>query len=118
MVLLLALALTPGKAAFWIIGVAIGLNFGGVNAVERPMLLSLVPDVHAARFFSLLLLSARAAAVVGPIIWAVLVDSLQGQLGAVVANRSAVAVVGLMFAIAWWLLRRVPDRRPGTRVVA
>jgi UMF1 family MFS transporter len=116
-VLLLVLAATPGKTAFWMIGIGIGLNFGGVNAVERPMLLSLVPDVHAARFFSLLLLSARAAAVAGPIVWAVIVDSLQAQMGRVAANRLAVAVVGLMFAIAWWLLRRVPDRRPGTPVL-
>jgi UMF1 family MFS transporter len=115
-VLLLALAATPGKTAFWIIGIGIGLNFGGVNAVERPMLLSLIPEIHAARFFSLLLLSARAAAVAGPILWAVIVDSLQSQMGQAAANRLAVAVVAVMFAIAWWLLRSVPDRSSVTLV--
>lgn len=115
-VLLLVMIIAPGKTAFWIVGVAVGLNFGGVNATERPVLLSLVPDVHAGRYFSLLLLSARAAAIVGPLMWAVIVDSLEGQLGTAIAYRAAVSVVALMFLIAWFLLRRVPDRRPGTPV--
>jgi UMF1 family MFS transporter len=108
----------PGKGAFWIVGFAIGMNFGGVNATERPVLLSLVPDAMAGRYFSLLLLSARTAAVVGPLIWALIVDSLEGQFGAAIAYRAAVSVVALMFLGAWWLLRKVPDRRPGTPAVA
>ena len=112
--LLLVMAGVPGKGAFWIIGFAIGLNFGGVNATERPTLLSLVPDVEAGRYFSLLLLSARAAAIAGPLIWSLTVDSLEGPLGTGFAYRAAVLTVAAMFAIAWWLLRDVPDRRPGT----
>jgi len=113
-VLLLTMIAVPGKTAFWFIGIAIGLNFGGVNAVERPMLLSLIPDVSAGRYFSLLLLSARAAAIAGPIVWGLTVDGLEGPVGTAVAYRVAVSVVALMFAISWWLLRAVPDRRPGT----
>jgi len=114
-VLLLAcMVALPGRTAFWIIGVAIGLNFGGVNAVERPVLLSLVPDAEGGRYFSLMLLSARAAAIAGPLIWSLTVDSLEGPLGTAVAYRCAVATVAIMFAIAWWMLRAVPDRRPGT----
>jgi UMF1 family MFS transporter len=118
-VLLLALmVVAPGKGAFWLVGFAIGLNFGGVNAIERPLLLSLVPDVSAGKYFSLLLLSARAAAIIGPLIWSVTVDGLEQQLGTAVAYRVAVCTVALMFALAWWLLRGVPDRRPGAPAVA
>ena len=113
-VLLLAMIALPGKSAFWMVGVAIGLNFGGVNAAERPVLLSLVPDVEAGRYFSLLLLSARAAAVVGPIIWGLTVDNLEARLGTAIAYRVAVLTIAVMFMIAWYLLRKVPDRRPGT----
>ena len=117
-VLLCAMIAAPGKAAFWAVGFAIGLNFGGVNAVERPLLLSLVPDVSAGRYFSLMVLSARAAAIAGPLIWSLTVDSLEGPLGTQFAYRTAVASVALMFAGAWLLLRGVPDKRPGVAVVA
>jgi len=112
--LLVLMAALPGKAAFWAIGFAIGLNFGGTNATERPTLLSLVPDVEAGRYFSLMLLSARAAAIAGPLIWSLTVDSLEPSLGTSFAYRAAVLTVAVMFAVAWWLLRAVPDRRPGT----
>jgi UMF1 family MFS transporter len=116
--LLIALMAVPGKTSFWIVGFAIGLNFGGVNAAERPVLLSLVPDVEAGRYFSLLLLSARAAAIAGPFMWGATVDLLEPRIGASVAYRAAVFTVALMFAIAWWLLRGVPDKRPGTPAIA
>jgi UMF1 family MFS transporter len=112
--LLGAMIAVPTKGAFWVVGFAIGLNFGGVNATERPALLSLVPDVEAGRYFSLMLLSARAAAIAGPLIWSLTVDSLEGPLGTGVAYRAAVFTVAVMFAVAWWLLRGVPDKRPGT----
>ena len=52
-VLLAVMIAVPGKNAFWLVGLAIGLNFGGVPTAERPVLLSLVPDVEAGRYFSL-----------------------------------------------------------------
>jgi MFS-type transporter involved in bile tolerance (Atg22 family) len=99
--------------AFWLVGLAIGLNFGGVPTAERPVLLSLVPDVEAGRYFSLMLLSARAAAVAGPLLWALTVDGLEPVLGTNVAYRAAVGVVALMFLTALLVLRGVPDRVPG-----
>jgi MFS transporter, UMF1 family len=115
-VVLCAMIAAPGKASFWVVGFFLGFNYGGVNAVERPVLLSLVPDAEAGRYFSLLLLSARAAAVLGPLIWGGTVDSLESGLGTAIAYRVAVSTVAVMFLIAWWLLRGVPDRRPGTAV--
>ena len=115
---LLALMIAvPGKNAFWLVGLAIGLNFGGVPTAERPVLLSLVPDVEAGRYFSLMLLSSRAAAVVGPLIWGLTVDGLESRLGTAIAYRAAVMTVALMFIIAAWILRGVPDRS-GLRSVA
>jgi len=108
-VLLVALILVPSQRAFWIIGLFIGLVFGGVPTAERPVLLSLVPQEEAGRYFSLMLLSARAAAVVGPLLWATTVDSLEGPLGTRIAYRAAVAVVAVMFTGAAFLLRGVPD---------
>jgi MFS transporter, UMF1 family len=115
MVLLIAMILVPTQQAFWGVGLAIGLIFGGVPTAERPLLLSLVPPEEAGRFFSLMLLSSRAAAVAGPLIWAITVDSLEPGRGAGVAYRAAVITVIVMFALSLVLLRRVPVNVPPAR---
>jgi UMF1 family MFS transporter len=110
-VLLVAMILVPTQQAFWIVGLLIGLIFGAVPTAERPMLLSLVPEEEAGRFFSLLLLSSRAAAIAGPWVWAITVDSLEPGRGTGFAYRAAVVTVALMFAASLLLMRHVPDRR-------
>jgi MFS transporter, UMF1 family len=108
-VLLIAMIVAPSRNAFWIVGAGIGLIYGGVATAERPLLLSLVPDVEAGRFFSLMVLSSRAAAVVGPFVWAIAVDGLTPSLGTGVAYRGGVVTVALGMALAFWMLQRVPD---------
>ncbi len=106
----LAVAAAPTLAAFWVAGCLVGFVFGGIWATERPLLLTLVPDVEAGRFFGLLSLSARAAAIVGPLVWAFIVDWAFRPFGKQVAYRAAVASLALFLAAALWLLRGVPDR--------
>jgi UMF1 family MFS transporter len=108
-VLLLAMIVAPSRNVFWIVGACIGLIYGGVSTAERPLLLSLVPDVEAGRFFSLMVLSSRAAAVVGPFIWALAVDGLTPSLGTGFAYRAGVVTVAIGMALALWMLRGVPD---------
>jgi UMF1 family MFS transporter len=112
-VLLAVMIVVPGKNAFWLVGLAIGLNFGGVPTAERPVLLGLVPDIDAGRYFSLMLLSSRAAAIVGPLIWGLTVDGLESRLGTAIAYRAAVMTVAAMFVISAFILHGVPDRAPG-----
>ena len=110
--LLVGMMMVTTQSAFWLVGLAIGLNFGGVNAIERPLLLSLIPDVEAGRYFSLMLLSARVAAIIGPLLWGLTTASLEGPFGTSLAYRAAVFVVAVMFVLAIWILKGVPDRRP------
>jgi UMF1 family MFS transporter len=107
---LLAVAAAPSLATFWVAGGLVGFVFGGIWATERPLLLALVPDVEAGRFFGLLSLSARAAAIVGPLVWAFVVDWAFRPFGTHVAYRVAVASLALFMAAALWLLKGVPDR--------
>jgi UMF1 family MFS transporter len=111
-ILLAVMIVVPGKNAFWAVGLAIGLNFGGVPTAERPVLLGLVPDAEAGRYFSLMLLSSRAAAIAGPLVWGMTVDSLEASLGTAIAYRAAVLTVAAMFVISAMILRGVPDRTP------
>jgi UMF1 family MFS transporter len=108
--LLLSMIVVPTRTAFWIVGGCIGLIYGGVATAERPLLLSLVPDVEAGRFFSLMVLSSRAAAVVGPFVWALAVDGLTSSMGIGFAYRAGVLTVAIGMALALWMLRGVPDR--------
>jgi MFS transporter, UMF1 family len=108
-VLLIAMIVVPTRNAFWIVGACIGLIYGGVSTAERPLLLSLVPDVEAGRFFSLMVLSSRAAAVVGPFIWAFAVDGLTPSMGTGFAYRAGVVTVAIGMTLALLMLRGVPD---------
>lgn len=110
-ILLTALMLAPSQSAFWVIGFFIGFIFGGVSTSERPLLLSLVPDVEAGRFFSLMVLSSRAAAIVGPLLWALAVEGLTPFIGQQMAYRAAVGTVAVAMLLALILLRKVPDIR-------
>ena len=109
-VLLLAMIVVPNRMSFWIVGALIGLIFGGVATSERPLLLTLVPDVEAARFFSLMVLSSRAAAIVGPLIWGLTVDGLLPTFGTGFAYRAAVMTVAVAMFLSLLLLWRVPDK--------
>jgi UMF1 family MFS transporter len=108
-VLLVAMIIVPTRNAFWIVGAGIGLIYGGVSTAERPLLLSLVPDVEAGRFFSLMVLSSRAAAIVGPFVWALAVDGLTSSMGIAFAYRAGVVTVAVGMSLALLILRGVPD---------
>jgi UMF1 family MFS transporter len=113
--LLIAMVLVPTKTGFWIVGFGIGLIFGGTATAERPMLLTLVPDVEAGRFFSLLVLSSRAAAIVGPFVWAFAVDGLTPAYGAPFAYRMGVVTVAIAMVGSLLMLRGLPDTPPAKR---
>jgi UMF1 family MFS transporter len=111
--LLIGMVLVPTQAAFWVVGLAIGLNFGGVGAAERPLMLSLIPDAEAGRYFSLMLLSARVAAIAGPFLWGFTIKLMSPSVGTPMAYRAAVLTVDVMFVLALFVLRRVPNQREG-----
>jgi UMF1 family MFS transporter len=106
---LVAIALAPSLSAFWAGGFLVGLAFGGIWSAERPLLLTLVPEREAGRFFGLLALSARAAAIVGPLLWAAIVDRIFLSSGPRVAYRIAVGSLALFMLAAFGLLRGVPN---------
>lgn len=109
--LLAAMTFAPTQTSFWVVGVGIGLVYGGVAATERPLMLTLIPERDAGRFFGLMVLSARAAAIAGPMIWAVTVDGLMPSMGKGFAYRAGVVTVGLGMVLALWVMRKVPDKR-------
>lgn len=108
-VCLAAMIAVTSQALFWAVGAAIGFIYGGLNVAERPMMLRLIPDKEAGRFFSLMVLSARAAAIVGPFVWGFAVDRLLPIVGKDIAYRSGVGTVLIAMVIALFVLRKVPE---------
>jgi hypothetical protein len=59
-----------------------------------------------------MLLSSRAAAIAGPLVWSLTVDVLEPIQGTRVAYRAAVGAMALMFGASLFLLRHVPRTTP------
>ncbi len=72
-VVLLLFVMTDNMAVIWLLGSVIGVFLGGLWTTSRPLLAELVPRAELGRFFGLFALSGRAAAVVGPLMWTVMV---------------------------------------------
>jgi UMF1 family MFS transporter len=62
-----------GKAIVYLLGSIIGITLGGLWTVSRPLLAELAPKNELGRFFGLYSLSGRAAAVVGPLIYGLII---------------------------------------------
>jgi UMF1 family MFS transporter len=116
---------------FWVAACFVGVFLGSTWTVARPLLNSLVPDERHGLFYGLYALSGRTAAVIGPLIWGLivlfmkadnplvkLIVSLLRQLGIdfsvetldTIQYRIAIVSLALLMIIGLVLLRKVPDR--------
>lgn len=97
------LALPSGL--FWFIAVLIGIALGGMWSADRPLMLQLTPPARLGEYYGLYSMVGRFAAMLGPFLWAVVVDGLGWGRPTAVAGLAALA------AIAMILLSRVqsPD---------
>jgi UMF1 family MFS transporter len=111
----------------WVLGSLVGILLGGLWTTTRPLLGELVPKEDLGRFFGLFSLSGRAAAVIGPLVWTIVVylfhpnRTLGASLISLVGMESVdleklpykmaiLALAGLM-AIGLIILRKVPHTR-------
>ncbi|MCC7024260.1 MAG: MFS transporter [Thermomicrobiales bacterium] len=62
----------------WLWGIAplAGFALGGTWAADRPLMIGLAPPEYLGQFYGLYALAGRFAALVGPLIWALVVDGL------------------------------------------
>jgi UMF1 family MFS transporter len=91
-------SLLPQEALFPIAPLA-GFALGGIWASDRPLMIGLAPPEYLGQFYGLYALAGRFAALVGPLIWALIVDVL--GFGRPVALLVLLALV----LIAMWILR-------------
>ena len=104
---LIALIIATDKTAFWVLGCLIGVFLGSTWTSARPLLISLVPREMLGEFFGLYSLSGKAAAIVGPYVWGLVVYFL-GPYGDNVKYRAAVGSLALMMGVGLAILKGVP----------
>ena len=100
-----ALALVLGirhANGIWISGPLIGLCLGPTWATSRVLLIQLAPKDQLAEFLGLAGLLGRAASIVGPLLWGVIVwEPLR--------YHHAIGALMVLLGIGLWIFRKVPE---------
>lgn len=129
---LIMFVMTDNMTVIWILGSLVGILLGGLWTTTRPMLAELVPRDQLGRFFGLFSLSGRAAAVIGPLIWTMILylfdaDRALGKATADLFGFDAVwaeklpyklGILSLVFMIliGLFIFRKVPQTHGGKHV--
>jgi len=129
---LLLFILIENQLIIYFLGSILGILLGGLWTVSRPLLAEMAPHDELGRFFGLYSLSGRAAAVVGPVIWGVMVYlfgpsrplgkilsellALTPESSAKLPYRFAVISLVIMITIGLIIFRKVPDKKGLDRI--
>ena len=102
-------AVTFYAPVFWLVGALAGIALGGTWTADRAFLTRLAPPEQMGEFFGLYQLAGRFAAVTGPLIWGLTVDTLVG-LG---DWRFRIGILALLFnvGLGFLVLTRVREQR-------
>lgn len=96
---------------FWILGLVVALVLGGSQALSRSLYAGLVPPARSAEFFSFFAISSKFASILGPLLFALLID-LTGS------NRLAILSLAAFFIVGMLLLWGVDPVRGRLRATA
>jgi len=95
---------------FWLLGAVIALILGGSQAISRSLFASMAPEKRSAEFFGFYSISARFAAILGPLTFALVTD-LSGSA------RGAILTLAIFFIIGGSILMRVNVERGRLRAI-
>ena len=96
---------------FLVAGTLLGAGLGGVGVVDRLMLLRLAPPDRVGEMFGLYGLVGKFSAVIGPLIYGIIVAALLSPLGSG-AYQVAIGSLFLLLLVGIWILRGVPEGNP------
>jgi UMF1 family MFS transporter len=91
-------------AEFWVLGFVVALVLGGSQAISRSFFASMVPGQRSAEFFGFYAISSKFASILGPFMFALLIQ-MTGS------NRIAILALAGFFILGMALLLTVNVRR-------
>lgn len=100
-----AAAITGFTEIAWIIGPVGGFALGATWAADRVVMLRLSPPVHIGEFYGLYATVGRFATIVGPLIWALIVD------GFGLSRNVALSALAIFVVVGWVILGDVDDTK-------
>lgn len=83
--------LSQNEALFWLVGPVAGIGMGGVWVVSRAFIIELSPPEKVGEFFGLYGLAGKAASILGPLLWGMVIWALDAT--ETLKYRMAVAVL-------------------------
>lgn len=107
-------AATSNARHFWLIGPGLGVLLGSMWTSSRPLLITLVPKEKQGEFFALSELTGKTSAVVGPVLWGIIVSAAAAAGWSEVNQyRAAIGALVVQLVIGGAIIVGVPDRRLG-----
>jgi UMF1 family MFS transporter len=111
LVCLTAVALIQRGFLSWLLGSAVGICLGGTWTAARPLLVGLVSEEELAEYFGLYAMTGKAAAILGPMVWAGVLWAAAGWPEPQ-RYRLAVGALAFILAVGLGVLRQwVPEAR-------